>query len=569
MADQEPRVRRYFVEVSAESAAAMRALSGRGLDLFRATVAGAGDAVTIAGYLSVAEIGGLAEDGYTVTVQAVREIPPLEIASSKVSAIAAHDVETFSVPAGYLPYGEIEGWISSMVRLSPAFCTKVQLPLTSVEGRPISALRIRAGDRAERDGVLLLGGAHARELINPDLLCHWMYHLTSAYRKDTDLTFGPVTYSNSTVRLLLESLDIFIVPLVNPDGREFVMSADRMWRKNRSYNPGSDCRGVDVNRNYDFLFDSGIGTSAFPCDYQTYRGPQAFSEPETRNVRWLLDVFPHIIGMVDVHSFGEIIAYPWGDDDNQTTDPAMNFRVPHPDRGIPGDNLYREYMPAEDLDWYRRTAVLMRDAITKVRGSVYTVQQSVSPPLLYPVSASVDDYVYSRNFIDPAKRKVRSITIETSKPVPRGEELRGFQPVYEEARQVMVENGPALIEFCLSVMCPGRGAAAMRTTLDRHLPEAGAVRDAYDHLMNLAPRVLAALAADPDMRTGAAKALAQLADRSAHDHDPVLDEQAIADLTPVATYLAHAVPEARPALDVLTALAKQSVGGRISRALKS
>ncbi|WP_378740936.1 M14 family zinc carboxypeptidase [Nocardia brasiliensis] len=569
MTTPEPRIQRYFVQVSAASPDAMRVLSGRGLDLFRATVAATEDAVTIGGYLSAEEIAGLAEDGYTVTVHPVTEPPPLEIAPPMDWTAFTEDSATLAVPSGYLTSVEIDGWISSMARLGPSFCTIVQLPLTSVEGRPIRALRIRAGDRVDREGVLLLGGAHARELINPDLLCHWMYKLTYAYRSGTDLSFGPVTYSNSTVGLLLESLDIFIIPLVNPDGREFVMSSDRMWRKNRSYNPGSDCRGVDVNRNYDFLFDSGIGTTAFPCDYQTYRGPHAFSEPETQNIRWLLDVFPHITGLVDVHSFSEIIAYPWGDDDNQTTDPGMNFRVPNPDRGTPGDNLYREYIPAADLDWYIRTAGLMREAIAKVRGRVYTVQQSVSPPLLYPVSATVDDYAFSRNFVDPAKRKVRAITIETSRKVPPGEELTGFQPPYDEAHEVMVENGPALIEFCLNVLCPGRGAATMRTALGRHLPETGAAREAHDQLMDLAPRILAALAAEPDMRARAAKALARLADQPTHDYDPVLDEKSIAELTPVANFLAQAVPEAQPPLTALITLAEQTVGRPLSRALES
>ncbi|MFE9575537.1 M14 family zinc carboxypeptidase [Nocardia sp. NPDC006044] len=560
MATQEPRIQRHFVQVSADSPDAMRVLSGRGLDLFRATVTATDDAVTIDGYLSTDEINGLTEDGYTVTVRPATEPPPLEIAPEVDWAAVTQDMRTPAVPSGYLSYNTVENWIGYFANVNSSFCSRVQLPLTSVEGRPISALRIRAGDRADRQGVLLLGGAHARELINTDLLANFMAYLTYAYRTGTDLSFGPVTYSISIVRLLLESLDIFIVPLVNPDGREYVMSTDYMWRKNRSYNPGSDCRGVDLNRNYDFLFDSGIGTTPSPCDYQTYRGPRPFSEPETRNIRWLLDIFSHITGLVDVHSYSQIIAYPWGDDDDQTTDPGMNFRVPNPDRGTPGDNLYREYIPAEDLDWYQRTAGLMRDAIAKVRGRVYTVQQSVSPPGLYPVSAAVDDYSYSRNFVDPTLRKIRAITIET------GTE---FQPPYEEAQQVMQENGPALMEFCLSILCPGRGASTMRTALGRHLPEDGEVRRAYDQLMDLAPRILEALAAEPDMHAGAAKALAHIADQPAHDHDPVLDEKAIAELTPVATYLSQAVPEAQPPLTTLTTVAKRTVGQRLSQALKN
>ncbi|MGV9678866.1 M14 family zinc carboxypeptidase [Nocardia sp. NPDC003482] len=559
MTTQEPRVRRYFVQVAADSATAMRALAGRGLDLFGATVAATDDAITIDGYLSVDEIAGLAEDGYTVTVRAVTERAPLEIAPPIDWAAVPLDTPALAVPSGYLTYNTVEGWIGYLANINSSFCSAIELPLKSVEGRTIHALRVRAGDRVEREGVLLLGGVHARELVNTDLLATWMSYLTYSYRTGTDLTFGSVTYSIDTVRLLLESVDLFIVPLVNPDGREYVMSTDPMWRKNRSYNAGTDCRGVDLNRNYDFLFDSGIGTSSSPCDSNIYRGPYAFSEPETRNIRWLLNTFMHISGVLDMHSYSEVIGHPWGDDDNQTTDPAMNFRVPNPDRGRTGDDLYREYIPAADLDWYKHTGDRIRDAIAKVRGHVYTVQQTAGPSPLYPVSGAVDDYSYSRHFVDPSLRNIRALTIETATE---------FQPPYEEAQQVIQENFPALMEFCLAIMCSGSGAAAMRITLDRHLPETGAARRAYDQLMGLAPRILEALAAQPDMRAAAAKALAHLADQQAHDHDPVLDEATVATLSPVARYLSRAIPETQRSLAMLTTLANDAVGQPMSRALK-
>ena len=94
-------------------------------------------------------------------------------------------------------------------------------------------------------------------------------------------------------------------------------------------------------------------TSTDPCS-EIYRGPAAESEPETANVTWLLDRSPNVSYFIDIHSFGEDILYNWGDDDDQTTDPAMNFRNPAFDgkRGIPdstpgGDpEKYREYLPA-------------------------------------------------------------------------------------------------------------------------------------------------------------------------------------------------------------------------------
>lgn len=68
------------------------------------------------------------------------------------------------------------------------------------------------------------------------------------------------------------------------------------------------------------------------------------------------------------------------------------------------------------------------------------------------------------------------------------------------------------------------------------------------------------------MRAQAAKALARLADQPAHDHDPVLDKKSIAERTPVATFLAQAVPEAQLPL---TTLAERTVGRPLSQARKS
>lgn len=476
--------------------------------------------------------------------------------------------------SGYLTTSQIEATIAYLAARFSSFCTLVSLPEPSVEGRTIHALRIRGGT-ANRRGVALLGGVHARELINPDLLCSWVIKLCHAYSNGTGITFGPTTYQPGTVRLLVESLDLFVVPLVNPDGRVFVQAAEtqRMWRKNRATNPGQPCRGVDLNRNYDFLFSSGIGTSASPCQ-DIFRGPTAFSEPETRNVRWLLNTHPHIVGLVDVHSYSELILHPWGDDDNQTTNPAQNFTVPDPNRGKPNDGLYREYIPAADLEWYVRTCNRMRTAIAAVRGRLYTVQQSVG---LYPTSGTGDDYAYSRSFVDPALHTVLSITIETSAKPVGSDYLGAFQPPYAEAQQVIVENGPALVEFCLGVLCAAeellrsadaRLLAALRTMLNRQLAEGNEARELHGQLLDLAPQVLVALAEQPRMRARATRVLERLAGLALRDDDPVLDRETIAEFASVAASIGQSVPAAQPLLAELAALGERAAGKRLSEALR-
>ncbi len=345
---------------------------------------------------------------------------------------------------GYLSAVGIEACLQWLAATYPAICQLIVLPETSVEGRTCRCVKIANGAGSDRHGVLFLGGVHAREIVNPDLLVSWALAVCDAYTRNVGLTFGGKSYAASDVQLIVNALDIFVFPLVNPDGRVYVQSpaGDAMWRKNRNPNPGLPCKGVDINRNYDFLWSSGIGTSSSSCS-ETFKGPGAFSEPETRNVRSLLDNYPNIECMIDVHSYSEDILYSWGDDNDQTTDSNQNFQNPAFNglRGTLGDAVYNEYILPSDLDWYTQTGNRMRDAIAAVRGRVYTAMQSTG---LYPTTATSDDYAYSRNFVDGTKRKVFSYTVET------GTE---FQPPYAEGLNIISEVSAGLLEFCLACIC--------------------------------------------------------------------------------------------------------------------
>ncbi|TPW19078.1 MAG: cpt [Elusimicrobia bacterium] len=76
--------------------------------------------------------------------------------------------------------------------------------------------------------------------------------------------------------------------------------------------------GVDLNRNYDFRF-GGEGASDSPGS-DTYHGPSAFSEPESRAVRDFVNALPNLKMMVSYHTFSELILYPWGGVDEPIPD---------------------------------------------------------------------------------------------------------------------------------------------------------------------------------------------------------------------------------------------------------
>ncbi len=366
---------------------------------------------------------------------------------------------------GYLTADEVEGAIALGAKNHPDYFERIPLPNRTWEGRRCHAARIGKGRGQGRTAVCFLGGVHGREWGSPDILAYFAMRLLRAYRDRAGIRLGRKTFTAPQVRSIVEKRDVILFPQVNPDGRRFSMERHPMWRKNRRPAPrgcGPKSVGVDLNRNFPFLwrFDRHfaphtVQSSFNPGDYETYVGTRAASEPETRTVIWLLERFPNIRYLIDLHSYGETILYSWGTDENQSHDPRMNFRNPAFDgkRGLIHDDVYREHIPRQDEREARRLGELMAAAIRPVRGRKYRVQQSVG---LYPTAASSDDYAYSRHMVDPRKNKIIAFTMEWG----RSHAATPFHPPYPEMRRVMREVTAGLLEFCLRAKRTKRGRAA-------------------------------------------------------------------------------------------------------------
>ncbi len=354
---------------------------------------------------------------------------------------------TENILGGYMTVDEIETALIQLSQQFPNFVTLIQLPNQTWEEHTSHAVRLRVGTNTNREGVLFTGSMHAREWGGSDICISFLRHLVSSYQSKAPLNFGGKTYTFNQIRDFMEGLDIFVFPDVNPDGKNYSQTTDIIsgnssntwWRKNRNPNHtnGGNNLGVDINRNFDFLWNSGIGTSDNPAEI-IYKGTAPFSEPETRNVKYLFDTYPNICYYVDIHSYSGLILYPWGDDDNQGTDSNQNFRDPSFDgkRGKQGDTDYREFIPELDQNTLFDLANKMNNALNAVRGTSYTVQQAVG---LYPTSATSDDYAYSRHIVDSSKNKIYAFTIEF------GQE---FVPPYEEMRLIIKEVNAAMTEIC-------------------------------------------------------------------------------------------------------------------------
>jgi Predicted carboxypeptidase len=357
----------------------------------------------------------------------------------------------------YLNVVEVESALAAAAAPpNNTFTQLITLPKKTWENRVCHALKISKGGGSNRPGIYFLGGVHAREWGSCDILINFVQLLTQAYRTNTGITLGSKTYTAAQIQSIVNNKDIYVFPQANPDGRNYSMTKEAMWRKNRrpapAGHPQSQCVGVDINRNYDFLWDyptyfnpaAPIANSKNPCDHDVYIGPSPTSEPETKNAVWMFDQFPNIRYFIDIHSYAEDILYTWGDDTNQTTTPSMNFQNPafNGKRGIATDTAYKEFIQAADRTAIIALANRMRDVIKTVRGRTYTVEQSVG---LYPTAGTSDDYAFSRHIINASKAKVYSYTIEwgsASNPTP-------FHPPYSEMLVIIREITLALLEFCL------------------------------------------------------------------------------------------------------------------------
>jgi murein tripeptide amidase MpaA len=365
----------------------------------------------------------------------------------------------------YLNDIEIESALQNLAAGYPNSTELIDCPNVTHEGRRSHVLRVGTMRGAAADGVLLLGGVHAREWVPPDALVFLAADLLEAHEIGTGLVYDGKRFSASEVRQVLGSLDLFIYPCVNPDGRHFSQTNDPLWRKNRRPNPSNEsCVGVDINRNFDFLWDhvtkfapnSGVSSSEDPCNRQVYRGPSPISEPETKNVVWLLDTYPQIRWHVDVHSAVPVILHSWGSDQDQTAESTQTFLNSAFDsvRGLPDDAAYGEYITQADLDVVKTLSNRMSEAVKAVRGDGYPVGQAFG---LYPTSGASDDYAFSRHFADPSKTKVYGFTVECG---------RDFQPVWTEAEEVIREVSAGLLAFCLEAST--MTARSTPSSVDRH-----------------------------------------------------------------------------------------------------
>jgi len=199
----------------------------------------------------------------------------------------------------YHTYDEITRELGELAEEYPTITRLYDLGLTW-EHRHIWAIKVSDHPEIEENGepeVLYIGNIHAREVITPEVVMHFLNYLLSHYDSDP------------AIRNLVDTRQLWLAPMMNPDGHAQIEKGNRWWRKNRRPNADSTY-GVDLNRNFSYRWGyDEIGSSTNTWS-DLYRGPAPFSEPETRAIRDLVRTH-HFVAAISYHSYGRLWLFSW------------------------------------------------------------------------------------------------------------------------------------------------------------------------------------------------------------------------------------------------------------------
>ncbi|EDM15256.1 similar to carboxypeptidase A4 (predicted) [Rattus norvegicus] len=278
----------------------------------------------------------------------------------------------------------------------PDLASRVKIGET-FEKRPMYVLKFSTGGGGKkRPAIWLNAGIHAREWISQATAIWTARKIVTDYQKDPAVTS------------ILEKMDIFLLPVANPDGYVYTQNQNRLWRKTRSRNPGSRCIGADPNRNWNASF-AGEGASNNPCS-EVYHGSHPNSEVEVKSVVDFIQKHGNFKCFIDLHSYSQLLMYPYGYSVKKAPD-------------------------AEELDDVARSAA---KALASLSGTKYQVGPTCTT--VYPASGSSVDWAYDNGIKYAFTFELRDtghygFLLPASQIIPTAEETwQGLKVIMEHVR---------------------------------------------------------------------------------------------------------------------------------------
>jgi hypothetical protein len=354
-------------------------------------------------------LASLQAAGYTARVE--RKFAPLPTTRS----VAADGVTAAAYPTFFGGYHTVAAHRQHLTDVQAAYPTRAKvfdygdswLKRQGRGGNDLLAICITANANtapncqkttAGKPKNVVYAAIHARELATAEVAWNWIDYLVTSYG------------SNTTVTNLMNSTEMWVIPVANPDGRQIVEQGGNspyFQRKNANDSRGTCSRpptstnqhGVDMNRNATWHW-GGVGSSSSACS-QTYRGTAAASEPETSAQQALFDSL-----YADRRGSGI--------NDPAPVDTTGTFMSYHSYAGL-------RLLPWGDTSADAPNGVKLRALANAMEGaSSSNYQVGQGPEILYATTGTTDDDLYGR-------RGVASFTTELG---ASGTSCDGFMPPF-------------------------------------------------------------------------------------------------------------------------------------------
>jgi len=250
----------------------------------------------------------------------------------------------------YHTYNDTIAWMQQLAQQHSDIAEYIEFG-TSYEGRKLAAIKITGSSQASgKKAFWMDGGIHARE---------WITTATVNYMLATTLQlYG----SDESVTSMVDNLNIYYAPILNPDGYSYTWTDDRMQRKTMMPSGCASSPGTDPNRNWDFHWGEA-GTSTDPCS-DAYEGKSAADQPEVAAVQDYLREKDTFLGYINFHSYSQLWMSPWG---------------------------YTSSLP-KDYDAHQAASKAATEALEAVHGTRF--EYGPISTTIYPASGSSADYAY-------------------------------------------------------------------------------------------------------------------------------------------------------------------------------
>ncbi|MFH1563577.1 MAG: carboxypeptidase N/E family protein [Nitrospirota bacterium] len=253
-----------------------------------------------------------ARQTYVQAIVTEKELEMLKTKGYKVQILVADFVKEMRLLRGkedFHDYNELTAQLQTIAAQYPNIVRLYDMG-DSVESRNIWAIKITDNPDIEENEaeVCIMGAHHGNEFMSVEIPLNLVHYLVENYGVNPEVTY------------LVNNREIWIVPMVNPDGN---MVGSR-----------ENANGIDLNRDYGYQWD-GEGNSWFP-----------FSQPETQAMRGLFMENPFTLSL-SYHCSGDVVNYLWNYSPHPTPDESLIIELSQ------GYGSFNNYWVTNGYDWYQ------------------------------------------------------------------------------------------------------------------------------------------------------------------------------------------------------------------------